>query len=118
MFGLPQNSPLGRALGAGRIDQELTTAANAKLTTDYSGIQTAYTRATRLYQTVAKAQPDDVLLQLLLAQAAYQAQLVHIAVKAYARVIKLAPDSAEAQQARQQLSFLRLQSQATGTPSR
>ena len=112
-FGLPPNSPLGRALGMGRIDQELTTAANQKLTEQYSGIQTAYTRATRLYQKVAAAQPDDVLLQLLLAQAAYQAQLVPVAVKAYARVIKLAPDSAEADQAAQQIKLLELQAKAS-----
>ena len=43
-----------------------------------------------------------MLLQLLLAQAAYQAQNNAVAVKAYAKVIELAPDSAEAQQARQQ----------------
>jgi hypothetical protein len=117
-FGLAPNSTLGRALGAGRIDQELTTAANAKLTTDYTGIQTAYTRATRLYQTVAKAQPDDVLIQLLLAQSAYQAQLVDIAVKAYARVIKLAPDSAEAGQAAQAIQQLQRQAQAQAVPAR
>jgi tetratricopeptide (TPR) repeat protein len=117
-FGLPPNSLLGRALGAGKIDQELTTAANQKLTEQYSGIQTAYTRATRLYEMAAKGQPDDVLLQLLLAQAAYQAQLVPVAVKAYAKVIKLAPDSAEAQQARQQIQLLKLQAQQAGLPPR
>jgi tetratricopeptide (TPR) repeat protein len=116
VFGLPQNTPLGRALGPGRIDQELTTAANTKLTADYSGIQTAYTRATRLYQTVAKVQRDDVLLQLLLAQAAYQAQLTTIAVKAYARVIRLAPNSAEAQQASQQIRVMQLQAKAQPVP--
>jgi tetratricopeptide (TPR) repeat protein len=116
-FGLPPNTLLGRALGQGRIDQELTTAANAKLTEQYSGIQTAYTRATRLYQEVAAAKPDDVLLHLLLAQAAYQAQLVPVAVKAYERVIKLAPGSAEAQQARDQVRVLKLQAQAANVPA-
>ncbi len=115
-FALPQNSLLGRALGTGRIDQELTTAANTTLTQQYSAIQTAYTRATRLYQRVAKAQPDDVLLQLVLANSAYQAQLLPIAVQAYARVIKLAPDSQEAQQAAQQIQFLKLQAKASGVP--
>jgi tetratricopeptide (TPR) repeat protein len=111
-FSLPGNSLLGRALGTGRIDQELTTAANQKLTEQYSGIQTSYTRATRLYQAVAAVHRDDVLLQFSLAQAAYQAQLVPTAVKAYARVIKLAPDSLEAQQAEQQIKLLQLQLQA------
>ncbi len=116
-FSLPQDSVLGRALGTGKIDQELTTAANQQLTELYSGIQTSYTRATRLYQQVAAVRNDDVLLQLLLAQSAYQAQLVPTALKAYARVIKLAPDSAEAQQARQQVQLLKLQSQAGRVPS-
>lgn len=115
-FGLPQDSLLGRALGQGKIDQELTTAANQKLTELYSGIQQAYTRATQLYQKAAGADPDDVLLQLLLAQTAYQAQLVPVAVKAYERVIKLAPGSAEAQQARQQVQALKLQAKATRVP--
>ena len=110
-FSLPPNSLLGRALGSGRIDQELTTAANQKLTEQYSGIQTSYTRATRLYQSVATVEREDVLLHLLLAQAAYQAQLVPVALRAYARVIALAPDSAEAQQARQQAQLLRQQAQ-------
>ncbi len=116
-FGLQPNTLLGRALGQGRIDQELTSAANAKLTEQYSGIQEAYIRATRLYEGAAAAKPDDVLLQLLLAQAAYQAQLVPVAVKAYERVIKLAPDSAEAAQARQQVQLLRLQARAARVPA-
>lgn len=111
VFGLPQNTLLGRALGTGKIDQELTTAANQKLTEQYSGLQTAYSRATELYQGAAGADPEDVLLQLLLAQAAYQAQNVPVAVKAYARVIKLAPGSAEAQQARQQIQVLSAEAQ-------
>ncbi len=117
VFGLPQNTLLGRALGTGRIDQELTTAANQKLTEQYSGIQTAYSRATELYQGIARADPDDVLVQLLLAQAAYQAQNTAVAVKAYARVVELAPDSAEAQQARQQIKLLELQANAGQVPS-
>jgi tetratricopeptide (TPR) repeat protein len=115
-FSLPQDSVLGRALGTGRIDQELTTAANAKLTKDYSEIQNAYTQATRLYQSIAAVKRQDVLLQLLLAQAAYQAQLVPIAINAYERVIKLAPDSNEALQAQQQVQILKLQAQAGNVP--
>ena len=117
-FSLPPNSLLGRALGSGRIDQELTSAANQKLTEAYTGIQTSSTRATRLYQAIAAVRRDDVLLQLLLANAAYQAQLIPVAVKAYARVIKLAPDSAEAQQASDAIRQLRAQAQASGVPAR
>ena len=117
-FSLPPNSLLGRALGSGRIDQELTSAANQKLTEAYTGIQTSSTRATRLYQAIAAVRRDDVLLQLLLANAAYQAQLIPVAVKAYARVIKLAPDSAEAQQASDAIRQLQAQAQASSVPAR
>jgi tetratricopeptide (TPR) repeat protein len=116
-FGLPESSKLGQALGTGRIDQELTTAANAKLTEYYSGIQTSYTKATALYQRIAKARPDDVLLQLLLAQDAYQARNVPVAIGAYKKVCKLAPESTECAQAKQQIPFIRAQAKAAGVPS-
>ena len=109
-FAPPGNTRLGRALGnGGKIDQELTTAANQKLTQLYSGLQGSYARATQLYQRITAAQPNDVLLQLLLANAAYQSRNNPVARKAYRRVIKLAPDSVEAGQARQQLQFMKSQ---------
>ena len=111
-FAISPNTILGKALPKGKIDTEFTTYATQKLSEQYSGMQHAYSRATQLYQRVAAAQPEDVLLQLLLAQSAYQAQLVPVAIKAYNRVIKLAPDSAEAQQAREQVKALRAQAQA------
>ena len=116
-FTIPGNTPLGRALGTGKIDEELTTAANKQLTEDYTGLQAAYTRATKLYQKAAAANPDDVLLQQLLAQDAYQAQLNPIAKKASRRVIKLAPGTGEAAQARQLLEQMKLQEQAGNAPS-
>jgi len=67
---------------------------------------------------VVASKPDDVLLQLLLAQSAYQAQNNPVALRAYRRVIQLAPDSAEAQQAQQQIQFIRAQAAASVTPSR
>jgi len=117
-FAIPPNTILGKALPKGRIDTEFTTYATQKLSEQYSGMQHAYSRATQLYQRVAAAQPEDVLLQLLLAQSAYQAQLVPVAIKAYNRVIKLAPDSAEAQQAREQVKYLRAQAQTSNVPAR
>jgi tetratricopeptide (TPR) repeat protein len=116
-FGVDQSSLLGRALGQGKIDSELTNAANQQLTTLYGGISSAYTRATELYQRVAAAQPDDTLLQLLLAESAYQARNTAVAIKAYQRVIKLAPESAEADQARAMIQQLRAQQQAGNVPA-
>ena len=109
-FAPPGNSPLGRALGnGGKIDQELTTAANQKLTQLYSGLQGSYARATQLYQQVTSNSPNDVLLQLLLGNAAFQSRNNPVALKAYRRVIKLAPGSNEAAQARQQIQFMKTQ---------
>jgi tetratricopeptide (TPR) repeat protein len=110
-FAPPGNSPLGRALGSGgKIDTELTTAANQKLTELYSGLQGSYARATQLYQQITTHTPNDVLLQLLLANAAYQSRNNPVALKAYRKVIKLAPGSGEAAQAKQQIQFLKSQS--------
>jgi len=109
-FAPPGNTRLGRALQPGKIDTELTTAANQKLTQLYSTLQSSYARATALYQRLAVNAPNDVLLQLLLANAAYQSQNNAAALKAYHRIIKLAPDSQEAAQARQQIQFLKAQS--------
>jgi len=108
-FAPPGNTRLGRALSPGRIDQELTSAANQKLTELYSGLEGSFTRATQLYQQLTANTPNDILLQLLLANAAYQSRNNPVALKAYRRVIKLAPDSGEAAQARQQIQFLKSQ---------
>jgi tetratricopeptide (TPR) repeat protein len=109
-FSPPGNSLLGRALQPGKIDSELTTAANQKLTQLYTGLQTSYAHATVLYQRLAANTPNDVLLQLLLGNAAYQSRNNSVALDAYRRIIKLSPGSAEAQQARQQIQFLKAQS--------
>jgi tetratricopeptide (TPR) repeat protein len=108
-FAPPGNSRLGRALAPGKIDQELTTAANQKLTQLYSGLQGSFARSTQLYQRVTANSPNDVLLQLLLANAAYQSRNNPVALKAYRRVIKLAPGTGDAAQARQQIQFIKAQ---------
>jgi tetratricopeptide (TPR) repeat protein len=115
-FAIQPQSKLGQALGMGRIDRELTTDANQKLTELYGGIESAYTRATSLYQRVARVQKDDVLLQMLLAQSAYQARKNGVAIKAYQRVCKLAPGSADCTQAKDAILQLRTQA-ISGAPS-
>jgi hypothetical protein len=111
-FGLPQSSRLGRALGTGRIDTELQTAANQKLTELYSGIQASYGRAAQLYKQIAAASPKDLLAQQLLANAAYQSRDNQTAIAASRRVIKLAPGTTEARQARQLIQLIRAQASA------
>jgi tetratricopeptide (TPR) repeat protein len=108
-FAPPGNTPLGRALQPGKIDTELTTSANQQLTDLYSSLQRSYSRATVLYQRLAANTPNDVLLQLLLGNAALQSRNNPVAMKAYRKIIKLSPGSAEAQQARQELQYLKAQ---------
>jgi hypothetical protein len=117
-FSIPESSPLGRALGQGRIDQELTNAANQKLADLYQGMQSDFSRSADLYKQAAVGNPKDVLLQLLLANAAYQSRDNEAAIKAYQRVVKLAPGSVEARQAKQQILIIRAQTAAQNQPSR
>ena len=72
-FALPENSRLGRALAPGKIDQELTTAANQKRPSATRASRPR-TRARRSSTSRSRRLADDVLLQLLLAQAAYQSR--------------------------------------------
>ena len=117
-FAVPPDSVLGRALGTGRIDRELTADANQKLTELYGGIEAAYTRATTLYQRVARVEKDDVLLQMLLAQSAYQARKNDVAIKASQQVCKLAPGSVDCQQAKNLIAQIRTQAvSAAAAPS-
>jgi hypothetical protein len=112
-FGLSQTSKLGRALGNGRIDQELQTAANQKLTELYSGIQTSYARATALYQQISAASPKDLLVLQLLANAAYQSRDNQTALSAAQRIRKVAgPGSSEAKQAKQLEQLIKAQTAA------
>ena len=112
-FAIPPDSVLGRALGTGRIDRELTADANQKLTELYGGIESAYSRASTLYGRVARVQKDDVLLQMLLAQSAYQARKNGVAITASQQVCKLAPGGVDCQQAKSLIDQIRAQAVAT-----
>jgi tetratricopeptide (TPR) repeat protein len=116
-FAIPADTQLGRALGTGRIDRELTADANQRLTELYGGIESSYARATTLYQRVARVEKDDVLLQNLLATSAYQARKNGIAIKAAHRVCALAPGSPDCTQARNLIAQIRAQSVQTAPSS-
>lgn len=115
-FAFPSDSTLGRAVGMGRIDRDLTSDANQKLTDLYASIESSYSRATELYQSVARVERDDVLLHMLLAQAAYQSRQNGIAINAYQRVCKIAPGSPDCDQARDGIAQLRAQA-VSGQPT-
>lgn len=107
LFGPPRDTDFGRALG-GRIDQELEAQVNERLNAAATRMQAAYSRAATIYsQLVARHPDDEALLQLQLGDAAYQARRVPLAVRAYTRFLKLAPDDTNAPYAKQQLAILK-----------
>jgi tetratricopeptide (TPR) repeat protein len=114
LFGPPQDTDFGRALG-GKIDQEFQTIFSERLNEANNKMTTAYYRASTLYsQVVATGPEDEALLQLQLGDAAYAARRIPLAVKAYTRFIKLAPEDQNADYARQQITALK--AAATSVP--
>ena len=65
---------------------------------------------------MARVERDDVLLQMLLGQSAYQARKNGIAINAFQRVCKIAPGSPDCTQARDAILQLRTQA-ISGAPS-
>jgi tetratricopeptide (TPR) repeat protein len=106
LFGPPQESEFGRALG-GKIDQEFQAIYSERLNEMNQRMQNAFGKAATLYSQVVATHPDDEpLLQLQLGDAAYQARQIPLAVKAYKAFLKLSPDDQNAAYARQQIKAL------------
>jgi tetratricopeptide (TPR) repeat protein len=107
LFGPPAGTEFGRALG-GRIDQEFEAQINRRLTEAATQMQSGYSQAATLYAQIAATRPEDeAQIQLQLGDAAYQARRIPLAIRAYQRFLKLAPDSAEAAYAKQQIKTLK-----------
>ena len=115
-FAIQPDSTLGRALGMGRIDRDLTADANQRLTELYGSIESSYSRATELLQRIARVEKDDVLLHMRLGLAASQSRQNGIAINAYQRVCKLAPGSPDCDQANDAIAQLRAQA-VSGAPT-
>jgi tetratricopeptide (TPR) repeat protein len=106
LFGPPQESQFGRALG-GKIDQEFQAIYSQRLNEVNQRMQNAFGRAATLYAQVVATHPDDEpLLQLQLGDSAYQARRIPMAIKAYKAFLKLSPDDQNAAYARQQIAAL------------
>jgi tetratricopeptide (TPR) repeat protein len=114
-------SALGKAMAS------LTNPIQSAVTGQISTLtNTAYTKiielegdAVGVYQTLAKLSPDDAVTQLRLAQVAQTAGNVKVAIDAYKRFLKLAPDDPLAASARKVLKQIQAQqkaSAATATP--
>jgi tetratricopeptide (TPR) repeat protein len=107
LFGPPQDTEFGRALG-GRIDQEFEAQINQRLTNAATKMQAGYSQAATLYAQIAATHPEDeAQIQLQLGDAAYQSRRIPLALRAYQRFLRLAPDSAEAGYAKQQIATLK-----------
>lgn len=106
LFGPSQDSQFGRALG-GKIDQEFQAIYSQRLNEVNQRMQSAFGKAATLYSQIVVTHPDnEPLLQLQLADAAYQARRIPLAVKAYKAFLKLSPDDQNAAYARQQIAAL------------
>jgi tetratricopeptide (TPR) repeat protein len=101
-LNLNQQSPLGKALAADPLTQSLTNAANTK----FQDLALALDGAKKTYVRLAKAKPTDPTTQLLLGQIAERTGDNKLAVKAYKRFLKLAPDDTSAPYAKQRIAQL------------
>jgi tetratricopeptide (TPR) repeat protein len=111
-------SALGKAMAS--LTNPIQSAVTGQISTLTS---TAYTKIIRLesdavgvYQKLAKLSPGDAVTQLRLAQVAQGAGNSTVAITAYTRFLKLAPDDPLAPSARKVLKQLKAQQKATATP--
>jgi tetratricopeptide (TPR) repeat protein len=103
ILGVSQTSQLGQALTNDPTTTQLQQKINAAITAENSALQ----KDTATYKRLAKLQPDDVNTQFHYAQLADLTGDSAAAIKAYQRVIKLAPKDPAAQQARQRIAALK-----------
>ena len=111
-------SALGKAMAS--LTNPIQSAVSGQISTLTS---TAYTRiielessAVSVYQQLAKLSPSDAVTQLRLAQVAQGAGNTTVAIGAYKRFLKLAPDDPLVASARKVLKQLEAQQKATATP--
>ena len=111
-------SALGKAMASltnpiqSAVSGEISTLTN----TAYTKIIQLESDAVGVYQKLAKISPRDAVTQLRLAQVAQGAGNVAVAITAYKRFLKLAPDDPLAPSARKVLKQLKAQQKATATP--
>jgi tetratricopeptide (TPR) repeat protein len=117
-FQPKSTSDLGKAMASltnpiqSAVSGEISTLAN----TAYSKVIEYESDAVGTYQQLGKLNPKDAVTQLRLAQVATGAGNTKVAIAAYERFLKLAPDDPTAPTARQALKQLKAQQAATATP--
>lgn len=102
ILGVSSTSQLGQALTSDPTTQQLQQKASAAVTAETTALQ----KDAAMYKRLAKLQPDDVNTQFHYAQLADLTGDAASAVKAYQKVVKLAPTDPAAQQARQRIAAL------------
>ena len=111
-------SALGKAMASltNPIQSAVTGEISTLTSTAYTKIIQLESDAVGVYQKLAKLSPGDAVTQLRLAQVAQGAGNVTVAITAYKRFLKLAPDDPLAPSARKVLKQLKAQQKATATP--
>jgi tetratricopeptide (TPR) repeat protein len=118
-FGPPSTSPLGRALGSlsDPLSESASTNANAVYQSALSALGQTSSQLVAVYQKLAKLQPSDPSVQLQLASTAETAGSNQVAIDAYKRFIKLAPDDASVPQAKARIKALEKQLAGSSPPT-
>jgi cytochrome c-type biogenesis protein CcmH/NrfG len=111
-------SALGKAMASltNPIQSAVTGQISTLTSTAYTKIIQLESDAVGVYQKLAKLSPGDAVTQLRLAQVAQGAGNSTVAITAYTRFLKLAPDDPLAPSARKVLKQLEAQQKATATP--
>ena len=111
-------SALGKAMASltNPIQSAVTGEISTLTNTAYAKIIELEGEAVGVYQKLAKLSPGDAVTQLRLAQVAQGAGNSTVAITAYTRFLKLAPDDPLAPSARKVLKQLKAQQKATATP--
>ena len=102
ILGVSQTSQIGQALSNDPTTTQLQQKVSAAVTAENSALQ----KDAAMYKRLAKLEPADVNTQFHYAQLADLTGDAPAAVKAYQRVVTLAPKDPAAQQARQRIAAL------------
>ena len=99
----------------GAFEQAVATETGQRYNKLFTQAQSASTHAKQTYQRIARLDPRDPQLQLLLASAAERAGDLKTAISAYERFLKLAPEDSTAPAVRRAIRELRAQAEAPDT---
>jgi tetratricopeptide (TPR) repeat protein len=110
-FGPPPDSPLGRALAnvPDPIGEAVSGSASQRFNDALNARQETANKRVDAYAKVAELQPAEPAAQLQLADAAKDAGNGPVAIAAYAKFIKLAPDDNQVPYAKSQIKAIQSQ---------